>query len=226
MDPGYVMALTTGLLGGFGHCIGMCGPLVASYSFSDRPAVLKPPVQALLPHLLYNAGRISTYGVIGGLMGLTGSFLSFAGRIAGLQNVVALIAGVLMIVMGLNITGIWGSPAWIERHNLPILRAARTAAVSASPFRYLLLGSILGLLPCGLSYTIFVAAAGSGGFVQGLVTAVLFGLGTLPALLAFGTLVSLIGSKARGRIYQAGGFLVVCMGIYFLWRGMQLYARL
>jgi hypothetical protein len=213
------MALTTGVLGGFGHCIGMCGPLVASYSFSDRP-----PGPQLLPHLLYNAGRITTYSAIGGLMGLTGSFLSFAGRIAGLQNAVALFAGIAMIVMGLNITGILGSSRWIERHNLPILRAARLAASSASPFRYVLLGSILGLLPCGLSYTIFVAAAGSGGFSQGLVMAMLFGLGTLPALLVFGTLVSLIGSKVRGRIYRAGGFLVISMGIYFLWRGMQLYA--
>jgi hypothetical protein len=213
------MALTTGVLGGFGHCIGMCGPLVASYSFSDRP-----PGPQLLPHLLYNAGRITTYSAIGGLMGLTGSFLSFAGRIAGLQNAVALFAGIAMIVMGLNITGILGSSRWIERHNLPILRAARLAASSASPFRYVLLGSILGLLPCGLSYTIFVAAAGSGGFSQGLVMAMLFGLGTLPALLVFGTLVSLISGKVRGRIYRAGGFLVIGMGIYFLWRGMQLYA--
>jgi sulfite exporter TauE/SafE len=220
-----MMALTTGLLGGFGHCIGMCGPLVASYSLSDRPAAPHHGVPALLPHLLYNAGRITTYAAIGGLMGLTGSFLSFAGRIAGLQNFVALLAGIVMILMGLNITGIWGSPAWIERHNLPVLRAARLAAGSSSPLRYVLLGLVLGLLPCGLSYTIFVAAAGSGGFFQGLTMAVLFGIGTLPALLAFGTLVSLVGSRARGRIYRTGGLLVVCMGFYFLWRGLQLYAR-
>jgi hypothetical protein len=227
MNPGYLLAFMTGLAGGFGHCIGMCGPIIAGYSFSDREPGQPAPVAATIaPHLLYNTGRITTYALIGGVMGLTGSFVNIAGRISGIQNLVALLAGVLMIVMGMNITGIWGSPRWIEKHNLPVLRAARRVAASRSMSRFAFLGMVLGFLPCGLSYTIFVAAAGSGGLLQGMLTAVLFGLGTFPALLAFGVLVSALSSRVRGTIYRAGGFLVICMGVYFVWKGLQLYAGL
>ena len=100
-----------------------------------------------------------------------------------------------MIVMGMNITGIWGSPRWIEEHNLPVLRAARRVAASRSLLRFTLLGLVLGLLPCGLSYTIFVAAAGSGGLLQGWSMAFFSASGTLPALLAFGALVSILSSQ-------------------------------
>jgi hypothetical protein len=225
MDPAYVLALTTGLLGGFGHCIGMCGPLVVSYSLPGRAAGT-PGDFAFVPHLLYHAGRIFTYAAIGAIMGITGSFLNVAGRIAGLQNAVALMAGLLMIVMGLNITGIWGSARWIEGHNLSVLKAARRVTASRSRLRFALLGLVLGLLPCGLSYTIFVAAAGSGGLLQGMSMALLFGIGTLPALLAFGALISKLSGTVRASVYRAGGLLVICLGAYYVWRGIQLYARL
>lgn len=225
MEPGYLLAFTTGLAGGFGHCMGMCGPIIAGYSFSDRnPGQPLPVSAAVVPHLLYNAGRMTTYALIGGVMGLTGSFLNVAGRIAGLQNGVAVLAGIVMIFMGMNISRILGSPRWIEEHHLPVLRAARRVAASRSMLRFTLLGMVLGLLPCGLSYTMFVAAAGSGGILQGVLLAVFFGLGTLPALLAFGALVSMLTATVRGNIYRAGGFLVICMGVYFIWKGLQLYA--
>jgi hypothetical protein len=109
MEPAYVLALSTGLLGGFGHCIGMCGPLVASYALSHRPESAQPFSRTLAPHLFYNAGRIATYAAIGAAMGLSGSFLNVAGSFAGVQNCVALLAGVFMIIMGLGTSGIWGN---------------------------------------------------------------------------------------------------------------------
>src|SRR6266536_4613378 len=87
-----VLALTTGLLGGFGHCAGMCGPLVASVGLVSSP--LLGARRALGGQLLYNAGRVTTYALLGALMGLTGSFVNTAGRLAGLQDVVAVLAGV------------------------------------------------------------------------------------------------------------------------------------
>ncbi len=72
-----------------------------------RPGTAPLPAR-LAPHLLYNTGRITTYGLMGGVMGLSGSFVNVAGRLAGIQNIVAVIAGVIMIVMGLGIAGILG----------------------------------------------------------------------------------------------------------------------
>lgn len=226
MESGYLLALTTGILGGFGHCIGMCGPIVATYtltSASDRSPSLSG---RLAPHILYHGGRITTYMIIGGLMGFSGSFVDTAGRITGLQNSAAVAAGIVMIVMGLSIAGIAGRTAWLEQHNGFVLRAATKVLAARSLLRYYPLGLLLGLLPCGLSYTIFIASAGTGALVPGILTACAFGIGTLPALLLFGTVVSYFSAALRGRIYTAGGVLVIIMGIYFLFKGIRLYAHL
>ncbi|HUI67632.1 MAG TPA: sulfite exporter TauE/SafE family protein [Nitrospirota bacterium] len=225
METGYFLAFTTGIFGGFGHCIGMCGPLVASYALAQASAP-QPFLMRMAPHLLYNSGRITTYALIGGVMGLSGSFVNITGRLAGIQNIVAIFAGVAMIFMGLSIAGIGAKTAWIEKHNLPILRAAQTVLAWPSTLRYYPLGLILGLLPCGLSYTIFIASAGTGGLFPGLLTSLLFGLGTLPALLVFGAVITSISASLRGRIYKAGGVVVMIMGIYFLFRGIRIYANM
>jgi len=227
METGYVLAFTTGILGGFGHCIGMCGPLVASYTLADRSSGARPLLKRLAPHLLYNMGRVTTYGLIGAVMGLSGSFVNVAGSLVGVQNVVAVIAGAMMIIMGLSISGIGGgNTAWIEKHNAAVLRTALRMRGSSPTFRYYPLGLLLGLLPCGLSYSVFIASAGTGGPLQGFLTALAFGLGTLPALLFFGTLMAALSASLRGTIYRAGGALVIIMGIYFLFRGIRLYADL
>ena len=225
METGYFLAFTTGVLGGFGHCIGMCGPLVASYALAQA-SVPQPFLIRMLPHLLYNSGRITTYALIGGVMGLSGSFVNVAGRLAGIQNIVAVITGVAMIFMGLSIVGIGAKTAWIEKKNLPILRAAQKVLASPSTLRYYPLGLILGLLPCGLSYTVFIASAGTGGLFPGILTSLLFGLGTLPALLFFGAVMASISASLRGRIYRAGGVVVMIMGLYFMFRGIRIYANL
>jgi sulfite exporter TauE/SafE len=225
METGYVLALTTGVLGGFSHCIGMCGPLVASYALV-RDSGHQPVSIRVAPHVLYNMGRITSYGIIGGIMGLSGSFVNVAGRLAGLQNVVAVASGVIMIFMGLSIAGIGGTTAWIEKHNISVLRAAQRVLALSSQFRYYPLGLLLGLLPCGLSYTVFIASAGTGGLFPGMLTALLFGLGTLPALLIFGAVLSSLGASLRTKIYKTSGVLVVIMGAYFLFRGIKLYANL
>lgn len=225
METGYVLAFTTGIIGGFGHCIGMCGPLVASYTLAG-PAQPKPLIMRITPHVLYNGGRITMYSIVGGIMGLSGSFINVAGRLANIQNSVAIFAGVIMIMMGASIAGRGGNTAWIEKHNTSILRAAAGIRASSSSFRYFPLGIVLGLLPCGLSYTVFIASAGTGGFFTGMLTALLFGLGTLPALLAFGAIISSLTAALRSRIYQTSGLLVILMGIYYLYRGISLYANL
>lgn len=226
METAYLLAITTGILGGFGHCIGMCGPIVISYTMANRSDAKNSILGRLSPHLLYNLGRITTYGIIGAIMGLSGSFLNMAGMLAGVQNVVAVLAGIMMVFMGLGITGVFGTTAWIEKHNPAILHAGRRIAASSSRLRFLSLGLVLGLLPCGLSYTVFVAAAGTGGLWSGMVTAVLFGMGTLPALVLFSMIISTLSATLRGRIHQAGGVMVMIMGAYFLFKGIKLYADL
>jgi sulfite exporter TauE/SafE len=220
MDPAFSLALVTGLLGGFGHCIGMCGPIVASQALAKGAAVPGPGAR-LAAGLQYHAGRLLTYSLIGAVMGLSGSFADVAGGIAGLQNLAALLAGAVMVAMGIGIAGFGKGPAFVERRNGVALGAARKALAATSPFRVPLFGLAMGLLPCGLSYTAFIAAAGSGGALKGLLLALFFGLGTLPALLLFGTAVSMLGAAARRWITRAGGIVVVLMGLFYLYRGLR-----
>jgi sulfite exporter TauE/SafE len=226
MGSDHYLAFTTGLLGGFGHCIGMCGPIVASFAWKQQSSAGASTQAQLALHLLYHAGRVMTYSLVGAVMGLSGSFVNVAGRIAGAQNIVALVAGIMMVLMGLSIAGLWRGASWLDGHNSAVLSAARKVLASPSSGRYFLLGLVLGLLPCGLSYTVFIAAAGTGGMLPGAMIALLFGLGTMPAVLLFGTLIASFSATLRGRIYRAGGVAIIVMGIVFILRGVRDHAGL
>ena len=223
MDPAYILSFMTGLAGGFGHCLGMCGPLVGAFSLRD-PSL--PVRSRFLSQVLYHTGRIITYGFVGAMMGLAGSFVNVAGGMAGIQNVVMLLAGAVMVVMGLAISGFAGGTTWIERHNKRVLQAAGAVLEGTTSGRYLPLGLLMGFLPCGLSYTVFVGAAGTGNPMTGLLTALAFGAGTMPALVLFGVAVGFLGSRLRGLVRKAGGVVVIIMGVHFIVKGIRLYAQM
>ncbi len=209
-------------MGGFGHCIGMCGPLVASCSLPATPQRLSPRV--LTGQLIFHAGRITTYSCIGGMAGLSGSFINSAGRLAGLQSVVPFLAGLIMIWMGLGILGITRSAALLEERSGLVIKGVRAILQGDSVWRFYPVGLLLGFLPCGLSYSVFIGSAGSGGLLQGLLFSLLFGLGTLPALLLVSTLAIAAGQKVRGYLYRAGGIAIIALGLLYIVRGIRSYA--
>ncbi len=222
MNAAFFLAFTTGIFGGFGHCIGMCGPLVASYAFPSKDG--KGFSGTIKPHLIYNAGRITTYSFIGSLMGLTGTFVSAAGRLAGIQNLTPILAGLFMITAGLRIAGVLKGSFFKEGRNGFTAKVVKLVLEGESVWKYYPLGLILGFMPCGLSYSVFVGAAATGDLLQGAALLFSFGIGTLPALLFFGSLMTYIGHKARGRLYKAGGVAVVIMGLFFFINGISRYA--
>jgi len=225
-DSLYFLMFSSGLLGGFGHCIGMCSPIVAAYSLNLQS-------RRYLPHLFYNLGRITTYAIIGGIMGLTGSFVGVVKYMKGFQNIMMAFAGIIMILMGLGIGG-W-VPLLKGKNNsfmIPfIARSMRWISEAKTTSAFYPMGVLLGLLPCGILYTAFIAAAGVGmergnhleGFLSGMFMLLLFGLGTLPALFIIGGIVSIIGEKLRGNLYKASAILIILMGIIFIYRALKLF---
>lgn len=221
----YLIFFTTGLTVGFGHCIGMCGPIVVSLSLNLKEGKL------LFPHLFYNGGRIGTYAVLGGVMGITGSFTGVFSTIAGLQKGVMIFAGLVIILMGFAMTG------WVPLGHLfgdynPkgfISKFFQRMSASKAPLFYLPLGFVLGLLPCGPVYTALIAAARAGmdaqspwqGFLVGMGLMFAFGLGTVPALLIVARLAGLGWLKSRQVIFRIGAFLVVSMGVYFVVKAIR-----
>ena len=225
IDSLYPIFFVTGLTVGFGHCIGMCGPIVVSLSLHLKEG------SPIVAHLLYNSGRIGTYALLGGVLGVTGSFTGLVSNIAGLQKGVMIFAGLVIILMGLAMTG------WIPLGHLfgdytPkgfISKVFHRMSTSKSSLLYLPLGFVLGLLPCGPVYTALIAAARVGmdvqspwqGLLAGMGLMLTFGLGTIPALLLVARLAGLGWLKSRQVIFKIGAFLMVLMGIYFVIKGIR-----
>jgi sulfite exporter TauE/SafE len=218
-----LMALT-GLLSGFGHCVGMCGPLVATYTLQnggDRLDAAGTAVRRHLPaHLLYNAGRLTTYTTMGALMGLAGSFVQVAASLSGLQRTVHLVAGVAMILLGLHMAG-W-LPRWPKagsQQGLGLYQRLVHRLVNASRKRgHFGLGLVLGLMPCGVLYTAEIAAAATASPARGAALMLAFGLGTVPALLSVGLMSSWLGPQLRGGLYRLASVSVILAGALMLAR--------
>ena len=233
------MAFGMGLLGSFGHCLGMCGPLVASFALAAGPLGAR---RAVAGQLAYHAGRITTYALVGATMGATGRFLDVAGQLAGIASAVSIVAGALMIVLGLGTAGVSRGLAALEaRASARFVAVVRTLLSGGGAGRLYPLGLALGFLPCGLSLQAFLAAAGTGGVAPGFAVAFAFGVGTLPALLVAGGAGAVIarGGTApaspgpvamspavRAALSRAAGVLVAVMGALFVARGLGFHAGL
>jgi sulfite exporter TauE/SafE len=214
----------SGLLMGGSHCLGMCGPLLASMGLSAGHGA--GPARATAGQLPYHLGRVTTYGAIGAVMGGTGAFVNVAGRMAGVGEIVALLAGALMVALGLGAAGLGGLLGRFEASaSGQLLRLARPLLQGGSSRLYPL-GLAMGLLPCGASWTLFLGSAASGGPVPGLLMALAFGLGTVPGLLLPAALGAWVGQRARGTLRRAGGLVVAALGVLFFLRGLGVHAPL
>jgi sulfite exporter TauE/SafE len=225
-DTLYLILFTTGFTVGFGHCIGMCGPIVVSLSLNLKGR------NVIIPQLLYNAGRITTYTVLGGIMGLTGSVTGIMSNIAGLKKGVMIFAGLLIIIMGAAMSGWVPLGRIFGDHYQPggfLFKKFLKLSTPRSSRTYYPLGLILGLLPCGAVYTALMTSGRVGmesansleGFLKGLGLMLVFGLGTCPALLLVGKLTNLGWLRKREVIYKVGSVLMVIVGIYFVIKGIR-----
>lgn len=214
----YLEIFLIGLLGSM-HCIGMCGGFVAMYS-------LKKPAEepSFSYHLLYNIGRITTYSLIGGTLGYIGSFAASLGKHRGLPGAVLLFSGVVMVLMGLNLAGLLGKRGLFEETGITertfFRKSLHKILALESALGTFLLGLLLGFLPCGLLYPLFMNAAASGSFFNGMLIMLIFGLGTVPAMLSFGYLVSRIQPHMKVLLYRIAAFMIVLLGVRSLLRGM------
>ena len=222
----YILFFTTGVTVGFGHCIGMCGPIVISLSLNLKGG------PSTLPHLFYNGGRTLTYGFLGAVVGGMASFTRFAERVDGLQKGVMVLAGVIIMLMGLAMTG-WIRSSAVFRAVPPVGTFItgmfkRLSRKKKHPLMYLPLGLLLGLLPCGPVYTALLAAARSGmeahttlaGILSGAGLMTCFGLGTIPALFLVSRLTDLRWLRHREKVYRVGALLMMGVGVYFIWKGL------
>jgi len=206
-------ALILGLLGG-GHCLGMCGGLMGALTLAIPPDQRARRLRLLLA---YNLGRILSYAAAGLLIGLAG----WAVASSPAAMLLRVLAGLLLIAMGLYLAGWWSGLTRIEavgrhlwRHLQPV--ASRLMPVSSLP-RALLLGAVWGWLPCGLVYSTLLWASSQGSPGESALLMLAFGLGTWPVLLATGMAAERLTALLRRRgVRIAGGLLVILFGIWTL----------
>ena len=223
MQVDFLAVFLIGLLGGFSHCIGMCGGFVISYTLkiNENDLTTRPSfLQRLIPHLMYSSGRILTYMLLGEIFGFLGGSLQVIFAIRDFQGFLQLFAGVVMIFMGLDLAGLIPNLAPDSFPGINAFKRLIHNLFSKVNRRNVFgLGFVLGFIPCGLVYAVGAKAAATGSLVGGMLTMLFFGLGTLPAMVLTGLAAHLISAKLRARIYKIAAILVVLLGLLTVLRG-------
>nr|MBF0221642.1 sulfite exporter TauE/SafE family protein [Desulfobulbaceae bacterium] len=199
-----------GLLGGFGHCVGMCNPFVlyiaSRFSCKEKSGKL----QLLLPHITYNSGRITTYISLGLFCGILGKI---SGDLIRIQGFAAIAAGIFLVLYGLF--GLVGKNLLKKAESITLVTAIINSIRKVEPSSPFLLGITLGFMPCGLVYSALVSAVALGSPLAGGSAMAAFGLGTSVAMLTAALFGNYIISK-RGIFNKLSMLLLIGMGIYFI----------
>lgn len=217
-EMGYGMLFAIGLITSV-HCIAMCGGIGLSQSLPNGKEA-----KAILPAALYNLGRVCSYTAIGFVLGLIGSFIgggSGIGVPVMLQGILKIVAGLVMVLMGINMLGIFPvlrrfsihMPAGVAKLIGEKSRAAKT------PF---IVGLLNGFMPCGPLQTMWIVAFASASPVSGALSMLMFSLGTVPLMLGLGSVVSLLGKKFTKQVMRVGAILVVVLGLATFTQGTAL----
>jgi sulfite exporter TauE/SafE len=214
-EASYLLAFTAGLFGA-PHCLGMCTGLAGGF-FVHQGLVRKG-----LPAVLYHAGRVATYVVLGVAGALLGRVLVQSGAFGKGQGLLMIAAGLVVIVLGLGLLGV-----------LPRVRPARCRApsrgVALSPPRPrslvtpLLAGIGNGLVPCSLVFSVAIKASTVASPLEAAGLMLVFGLGTVPAMLGVSLLGGSLGNALRGVRLRAAGLVVVALGAWTLYEGVVFY---
>lgn len=214
-NMGYAVLFTVGLLSSL-HCVAMCGginlSLCVSHKFDDEA---NGKFSKLTPSLMYNAGRVISYTVLGGIVGALGSVF----RISNTGSAfISMLAGVFMVIMGLNMLNIFPGLRKINPH-IPAIFAQKINSQKRNkgPF---VVGLLNGFMPCGPLQAMQLYALGTGSFIAGALSMFLFSLGTVPLLFAFGVLGSMLSSRFTKNMVKISAMLVIVLGVAMLNRGL------
>jgi uncharacterized protein len=215
MDAMSPLWWTSGLMVGFMgsmHCVGMCGPIALA---------LPAHGNAWLNRLMYNSGRLLTYTTLGFLAGRFGQLVASA----GFQRSLSIIAGVFMLVFAVVLFS--GSRSF----KLPVAFLVWSRIIKdlfrrlfgmKSRTTALLIGAVNGLLPCGFVYLAAIGAATAHQAADGALYMLLFGAGTVPAMVAASLAGGFIGTAWRRRMNSLAPLVAALLAIILLYRGIHI----
>lgn len=217
MEVSYSVAFIAGLLGS-GHCIGMCGGLASAFFMTMGPAA------GPLTYGAYHGARLGVYTLAGAAAGALGLLLS-AGFIGKAQGILQIVAGGLVILLGLDIFGV--GP--LRRIGISLLPSRLVGRALSGAQRHhpitgaLIAGTLNGFMPCSLTLAMAVKATTVGGPLSGALLMLAFGFGTLPSMVGISYLLARLGVKARGHLLQIAALFVIGLGVATLYQGVAFF---
>ena len=221
MEIDLIAIFVLGFLSSFSHCYGMCGGFVMAYSLkvAERKST-GSRLQLIIPHLMYNSGRVLTYTFLGFWFGLLGG--SFKHLVHDYQSILFIFAGIFMTLMGLDLLGLFNistpkSFPGFGRYR-QLVGSLLNRANAKNIFLY---GLILGFIPCGLVYIAGAKAVSAGNVLGGMATMLAFGLGTIPALFILGLSANLISARLRNKVFKIAAVFVILFGLFTVAKGVM-----
>ncbi len=205
-----ITALILGFAGSL-HCVGMCGPIVLALPQSTKDS----RVSFYIGSLLYNSGRAITYLILGLLFGALGQIIS----LAGFQSILSITLGLLILAslflpINTSLALLTSSTLWKNTLGRLFKKKSFSALLG--------IGLLNGFLPCGLVYTALAGAIASGDSLYAAQFMFVFGLGTIPMLIAVGLFGKATRINLHGLLQKALPLLVFVLGVLLVLRGLSL----
>jgi hypothetical protein len=211
----FASALMLGLVGSL-HCAGMCGPIAIALPLNSRSWISR-----ISGGLLYNAGRTLTYALLGAIFGLAGMGLA----LGGMQHWISIILGAIMILTvlipklgatGKKIAGIGNIlTGKLKKAFVKLFRIRSYSSL-------FMIGLLNGFLPCGLVYIALAGALIMSRIHEGAIYMILFGIGTIPMMLAISIAGNLISGRLRQKLTAVIPVFIIILGVLFILRGLNL----
>jgi len=212
-----------GITAGLSTCMALVGGLILG--ISARHAENHPEATAMQkfrPHLFFNAGRIVSYALLGGMLGLLGSFLQFSGTTMG---ILIILVGIAMLMLGLKLIGIFPR---LDQGGLTLPKSiSRILGIKNHEKEYshqrsFITGALTFFLPCGFTQAMQLYAVSTGSFLRGGLIMAVFALGTVPGLLGIGGITSLIKGIFAKRFFKFAGVVVLLLAFFNISNGYTL----
>ena len=212
MGMSYGMLFIVGLLTSV-HCVAMCGGINISQSVASS----KTDNKIWKTNLYYNIGRVASYTVIGGIVGALGSVISFNGIFKG---IVAIIAGLAMVIMAINMLEIFPK---LRKFSIRIpKKLANFLNNSKKEKSSFYIGLVNGLMPCGPLQSMQLYSLSTGSFIGGATAMFLFSLGTVPLMFGFGLITSKLNKKFTEKMLTISAAIIFILGIGMLNNGLAI----
>ncbi|KKP40031.1 MAG: heavy metal transport/detoxification protein [Candidatus Peregrinibacteria bacterium GW2011_GWF2_33_10] len=213
-----------GLTAGVSTCMALVGGLVLG--ISARHAEKHPEATALQnfrPHVFFNIGRIISYFLLGGLIGMIGKAFQLSGIVLG---TLIIAVGLVMFLLGLQLTEI--SPRLSSfKFTLPssiskALGIRKHHEKEYSHLNSMFVGALTFFLPCGFTQAMQLYAMTTGSFTQGALIMSIFALGTTPGLLGVGGLASVLKGQSAKKFFKFAGLVVLFLAVFNITNGYNL----